>query len=217
MGAAQQPTLKRGREGIERGLVVAQLPAEGIDLLLEETVLLGKDFSGLRQEAARRGAEGVNRGQNHLAQTVAGEPGVGVARISQRSDGLQCQVTLDLPPVDPEHRAGEVAGAMPHSGEATSAAPAQEMEQEGFHLVVAGVPERDRAATGFRGDPPEKCVAGIPPSRLRPRQTSSRAPADEIKPPALGHAFDETGVGRAFRPPGVVEMRHGQAKWEGRE
>src|SRR5690242_6056299 len=94
------------------------------------------------------------------------------------------QVCLDLRPGDVEQRSSQVAVATPHRGKTARAAAAQQVQEQGLHLVIAGVAKGDGRALGLRGDSAQERVAGGARAVLGPRRRVSGARGPEIEAPA---------------------------------
>src|SRR2546430_2061250 len=210
--AADGATLESRRQLGEGVAVPGNVLGKARHLGDEEAILLAEDVGGAGQQLARGRIEGVDRREERLTQPVAGETRVRVGRVAAGCEMEPAQVGLDVVPRDVEQRPGKVAVAPAHRAEPARTAAAKQVEEEGLHLVIPRVAERDGGAVRLGCRLPEEGMPGGRGGVSRVRGAGRRARGMKVKAPRRRHRGDEVAIILAVGPPTVVEMRDGEMK-----
>ena len=212
---SDDPPLQGRRQPGKRGAVAGDGVRQAGNLSVEKAVFFTEDVGGARQQLPGGRIEGVDRGEDLLPETIASEAWVVVAGVAQWGQMESRQIGLNLLSRDVEERPGKVAVASSHGTKPSRAAASEEMQKQGFDLIILGVTQGNGGAARFGSDLSQERIAGGAGGGFRMRRVVRRAGRAEVISPDGGHRRNEIAILRTVGAPAVVEMGDSEMQRDG--
>jgi hypothetical protein len=219
--SVDEPALDSGGEGAESGGGEAGGRVLEFGLGVEEIVFIAEDFGGLPKGLADFATEEFfDGGDDLVAEAIARVAEVEVGGISAEEDVLVMEESEELSFPEIEKWASDLEGETierafreaPDAGESGGAGATEEMEEDGFGLVVGVMSEEESGAISGVSDFGEELVAGVASggfdglSGLGGEGGDVLAAGDAGEAEIFGEIGDELGIVVAVRSQGVIEV-----------
>lgn len=143
---------------------------DAVELGLPPGLVFASELGEVGEGLVERGVELAELGKKLVAETIPGEGRVGVRGVFAPGLVEDVEVELDLRAADGEERAEDFAGGLAGQGneedgmdaaEAVGPGPAEELEEDGFGLVVHGVGGQDGVGPAAAKESVKDLVASV--------------------------------------------------------